>query len=156
MRLVLAAVLLACCVGARAAAPASPEDRLSAVFEAIEANRLDDALQRVDSLVRDYPSFRLAHLVRGDLLLARSRPLLTFGDVAKTVPQEKIDGMRQEALARLHAQRQRPAEDRVPTLVLQLHPAQKHVLLVDSRRSRLYVFSNDDGHLRMIGDYYVT
>lgn len=155
MRLVLAALLLACGIGAAIAAP-TPEDRLSAVFDAIEANRLDDALQRVDALIRDYPNFRLAHLVRGDLLLARSRPLLTFGNVVKTVPQEKIDGMRDEALVRLRAQRQRPAEDRLPRLVLQLHPAQKHLLLVDSRRSRLYVFANDAGRPRLIADFYVT
>ena len=155
MRLVLAALLLACCAWSIAATP-TPEDRLSAVFEAIEANRLDEAMQRVDALIRDYPTFRLAHLVRGDLLLARSRPLLTFGNVVKTVPQEKIDAMRDEALVRLRAQRQRPAEDRLPRLVLQLHSAQKHVLLVDSRRSRLYVFSNDGGRPRLIADYYVT
>ena len=155
MRLALAALLLACCTWSLAAAP-TPEDRLSAVFEAIEANRLDEAMQRVDALIHDYPTFRLAHLVRGDLLLARSRPLLTFGNVVKTVPQEKIDAMRDEALVRLRAHRQRPGEDRLPRLVLQLHSAQKHVLLVDSRRSRLYVFANDGGRPRLIADYYVT
>jgi murein L,D-transpeptidase YafK len=155
MRRALVLLLLAFCAAAGAASP-TPEDRLSAVFDAIEANRLDDALQRVEALIRDYPNFRLAHLVRGDLLLARSRPLLTFGNVVKTVPQEKIEGMREEALARLRAHRQRPAEDRLPSLVLQLDPGQKHVLLVDSRRSRLYVFANDGSRLRLIADYYVT
>src|SRR2546426_12642494 len=48
-----------------AAAAATPEDRLSAVFEAIEANRVDEALKRGDALLRDYPNFRLAYLVRG-------------------------------------------------------------------------------------------
>src|SRR5919106_4982110 len=135
---------------------ATPEDRLSAVFQAIEANRLNEALRRVDTLIRDHPNFRLAHLVRGDLLLARSRPLETFGNVAKTVPGEKIDGLREEALARLRAMRQRPAEDRLPRYVLQLHPEQKHALVVDSRRSRLYVFANAQGKPRLIADYYVT
>ena len=134
----------------------TPEDQLSRVFEAIEANRLDDALERVDTLIRNHPNFRLAHLVRGDLLLARSRPLQTFGDVAKTVPGEKIHGLREEALARLRALRQRPAEDRLPRYVLQLHPEQKHALVVDSRRSRLYVFANAQGRPRLIADYYVT
>jgi murein L,D-transpeptidase YafK len=155
MRRALALLLAACCIGSAAAAP-TPEDRLSGVFEAIEANRLDDALKRVDALIRDYPNFRLAHLVRGDLLLARSRPLLTFGNVVKTVPQEKIDGMREEALVRLRAHRQRPAEDRLPRLVLQMHPGQKHAILVDSRRSRLYVFANDGGRPRLVADFYVT
>jgi murein L,D-transpeptidase YafK len=138
------------------AAAATPEERLSTVFEAIEANQPDLALKRVDSLIRDYPNFRLAYLVRGDLLLARSRPLQTFGNVAKTVPAEKIADLRDEALARLRAQRQRPAEDRVPRAVLELNSQQKFVLLVDSRHSRLYVFANSDGRPRLVADYYVT
>jgi murein L,D-transpeptidase YafK len=134
----------------------TPEDRLSRVFDSIEANRLDEAMQRVDALIRDYPNFRLAHLVRGDLLLARSRPLQTFGNVVKTVPSEKVDGLREEALARLRALRQRPGDDRLPRYVLQLHSEQKHVLVVDSKRSRLYVFANSQGTPRLIADYYVT
>ena len=139
-----------------AAAAATPEDRLSAVFEAIEANRVDEAMTRVDALLRDYPNFRLAYLVRGDLLLARARPLLTFGNVVKTVPQDRIEGLREEALARLRAMRSRPSDDRLPRYVLQLHPGQKHVVVVDSRRSRLYVFGNDQGRPRLVADFYVT
>ena len=153
MRAVVLSVLLC---WAAVAASATPEDRLSTVFQSIEANRLDEALQRVDALIREYPNFRLAHLVRGDLLLARARPLQTFGNVAKTVPGEKIDGLREEALARLRAQRHRPGDDRLPRYVLQLHAEQKHVLMVDSRRSRLYVFGNDKGTPRLVADYYVT
>ena len=149
------AVALLLALPAFAAEP-SPENRLSGVFQAIEANQPDVALTRVDALIRDHPNFRLAHLVRGDLLLARSRPLQTFGNVAKTVPQERIADLREEALARLHAQRERPSEDRLPRLILQLHPEQKHVLVVDSRRSRLYVFANANGRPRLVADYYVT
>ncbi len=146
---------LACAPSAFAAA-ATPEDRLSGVFQAIEANRPDEALKRVDALIQDHPNFRLAYLVRGDLLLARARPLATFGNVTKNVPPEKIDGLRAEALARLRAQRQRPAQDRLPRLVLQMSAEQKHAFLVDSRRSRLYVFANDAGRPRLIADYYIT
>jgi hypothetical protein len=148
----LFALALACPLLA-AAAP-TPEDRLSGVFAAIEANRLDDALKRVDELIRDYPNFRLAHLVRGDLLLARSRPLLTFGNVVKTVPQEKVDDLRAEALVRLLALRDRPESGRLPRSIVQLHPGQRHALLVDSRRSRLYVFANAEGRPRLIADFY--
>src|SRR5881396_2111821 len=52
--------------------------------------------------------------------------------------------------------RSRPSEDRLPRYVLQLHPGQKHVLVVDSRRSRLYVFGNDQGRPRLVADFYVT
>jgi murein L,D-transpeptidase YafK len=134
----------------------SPEPGLSGVVEAIETNRLGLALQRVERLIAEHPNFRLAHLIRGDLLLARARPLQTFGNVVKTVPQEKVDDLRAEALVRLRALRDRPGSGRLPRTVLQLHPGQKHALVVDSRRSRLYVFENLDGRPHYVADYYVT
>jgi len=145
-----------------AAAPAQaipgdgPEKALSGVLEAIESNRLDLATQRVEALIAAHPNFRLAHLIRGDLLLARARPLQTFGNVPKTVPREKVDDLRAEALLRVRAYRDRPNGERVPRYLLQLHPEQRHALVVDSRRSRLYVFENVGGRPQFIADYYVT
>jgi len=153
MRRIALALLLA---GAALAHAETPEDRLSGVFAAIESNEIETALARVEGLLRDYPNFRLAHLVRGDLLLARSRPLQTFGNVVKTVPQEKVEDLRAEALVRLRALRERPGTGRVPRGILQLHPGQQHALLVDSRRSRLYVFENADGRPQYVADYYVS
>ncbi len=148
-----AAVALLLSGGALAA---SPESGLSGVVEAIETNRLGLALQRVERLIAEHPNFRLAHLIRGDLLLSRTRPLQTFGDVVKTVPQEKVDDLRAEALVRLRALRDRPGSGRLPRTILQLHPGQKHALVVDSRRSRLYVFENADGRPQYVADYYVS
>ena len=148
--------LLGAVLWAAAAHAAMPDDGLSAVFQAIEADQPDVALQRVDALIAKYPNFRLAYLVRGDLLLARARPLETFGNVMKTVPQDKIEGLREEALARLAALRHRPDDKLVPPYLLQLPPQEKHVFVVDSRRSRLYVYANDAGKPHLVGDYYVT
>ena len=134
----------------------SPEPALSGVLEAINANRPGLAMQRVERLIAEHPNFRLAHLIRGDLLTARARPLQTFGNVVKTVPQDKVEDLRAEALVRLRALRERPGTGRVPRGILQLHPGQKHALLVDSRRSRLYVFENADGRPQYVADYYVT
>jgi len=153
MRAASLLLLLALSAGAGAA---TPEDRLSGVFEAIEGNQLDVAMKRVEALIGEYPNFRLGYLVRGDLLLARSRPLETIGNVFKTVPQEKVEGLREEALARLRAMRQRPTENLLPRYLLQLSAEQKHALVIDSRNSRLYVFSNDGGRPRLFADYYVT
>jgi len=138
------------------ATAASPEDGLSQVFAAVEENRLDLALTQVDALIQRYPKFRLAYLIRGDLLAARARPLQTFGDVSKTVPQDKVDDLRAEALARLRAMRDRPPLQRVPRYILQLHSGQEHALIVDSGKSRLYVFANVGGRPTLVADYYVT
>ncbi|MGH8687668.1 MAG: L,D-transpeptidase Cds6 family protein [Burkholderiales bacterium] len=135
---------------------ASPESELSGVMQAIEANRLDLALGRVEKLIAEHPNFRLAHLIRGDLLTARARPLQTFGDVVKTVPREKVEDLRAEALVRLRAQRERPRDERLPRALLQLDPRQKYALLIDSRRSRLFVYENVGGLPHYVADYYVT
>lgn len=135
---------------------ASPDVALSGVVGAIESNRLELALQRVEKLIAEHPNFRLAHLIRGDLLLARARPLQTFGNVVKTVPREKVDELRDEALARLRALRERPSAEREPRAILQLHAGQKHALVVDSRHSRLYVFENVGGRPQYVADYYVS
>ena len=43
-------------------------------------NRLDAALAEIDKIIQAYPKFRLAHLIKGDLLLARTRPISTIGN----------------------------------------------------------------------------
>ena len=152
LRLAAATLLLV----SPAAVSAGPEQALSGVLEAIESNRLDLAMQRVETLLAAHPNFRLAHLIRGDLLLARARPLETFGNVPKTVPREKIEDLRAEALLRVRAYRDRPNGERVPRYILQMHAGQRHALVVDSRRSRLYVFENAGGRPQYIADYYVS
>ena len=139
-----------------APADAGPEIALAGVLQAIDANRLDLATQRVEALIAAHPNFRLAHLIRGDLLMARSRPLETFGDVPKTVPREKVEDLRAEALQRLRAARNRPSAEQVPRYVLQMSDDQKYALVVDSRRARLYVFENVGGRPQYVADYYVT
>ncbi len=135
---------------------AALEHGLSGVIQAIEKDRPDVALQRVDALIAAHPTFRLAQLIRGDLLVARTRPLQTFGDVAKGVPRAKVEGLREEALARLRGLRARPAADRVPRYILQLNPEQKYAIVVDSQLSRLYLFRNVNGQPQYVEDYYVT
>ena len=154
-RVAAAALLLGSSLCATVLA-AGPEKALSGVLEAIETNQLDLATRRVEALLATHPNFRLGHLIRGDLLLARARPLETFGNVPKTVPREKVDDLRAEALLRLRALRDRPNADLLPRYVLQMQPEQKHAVVVDSRRSRLFVFENVGGRPQFVADYYVT
>ena len=133
-----------------------PEPQLSRIFDEIEKNRLDVALNETEALLAQYPKFRLAHLIKGDLLLARSMPLSTFGN-AKNAPQEKLSDLRDEAIARLKAYRNRQATaDYVPRYLLQMQPDQQHAIVVDTQRSRLYLYRNDNGRPRFVADYYVT
>ena len=55
------------------------EDALGGMFKAIEANKLDDAYGRVEALIASRPHYRLAYLLKGDLLLARAYPIHGMG-----------------------------------------------------------------------------
>jgi murein L,D-transpeptidase YafK len=161
LRVALVALLACAPLGPARAQTVGAQDRLevdlSQVLQAVEHSQLNLALQRVDALLVAHPTFRLGYLIRGDLLLARTQPLRTFGNVAPAVgPREKLDGLRAEALARLQALRDRPKPSRMPQYVLQLSPEQKYAVVVDSKLSRLYVFKNVGGLPRYVADYYVT
>ncbi|MBL8504573.1 MAG: L,D-transpeptidase family protein [Rhodocyclaceae bacterium] len=159
-RLLAAALLCACSILPAASAErtysdSGPEPLLAGVFAEIEQNRLDAALQRVEALIKAYPNFRLAHLVKGDLLLARGRPISTLGNAANA-PQDRLADLREEAVARLKAYRDRPSADYLPRYLLQMHPEQKFAVVVDTRKSRLYLYQNANGQPRFVADYYIS
>jgi lipoprotein-anchoring transpeptidase ErfK/SrfK len=133
-----------------------PEPLLARVFDAIEADRLDLAMQQTDMLIKAYPNFRLAHLVKGDLLLARSRHLTAFGEGGGPAAGDKVADLRDEAIVRLKGYRSKPPADYVPRYLLQMHPEQKHAVVVDTQKSRLYLYQNDNGTPRFVADYYIS
>jgi murein L,D-transpeptidase YafK len=133
-----------------------PEPLLAKVFDTIEANQLDVAMQQTEMLIKAYPNFRLAHLVKGDLLLARSRPLMAFGEGGGPAAGEKIADLRDEAIVRLKGYRTKPPADYVPRYLLQMEPEQKHAIVVDTQKSRLYLYQNDKGTPRFVADYYIS
>ena len=78
----------------------STEAQLVKSLQAINNSHLDAALNEVDSLLRVKPNFKLAQLVKGDLLMAHAGVIDTFGS-APNAPQDKIEGLRDEARARM-------------------------------------------------------
>lgn len=139
----------------RAAEKPDPEVMLIEVYKQLASNKLRQAQQKADALVEAYPNFRLGHLIRGDLLLMHTRPVATLGAVTNA-PEEKLKNLRDEAMVRLRYLRERPDPSLVPRVILQLRDDQKHALIVDAKRSRLYVYENQRGHLKFIKDYYIS
>jgi murein L,D-transpeptidase YafK len=131
-----------------------PEALLIEVYKDLAANHLRDAQSKADALVQAYPNFRLGHLIRGDLLLMHTRPVTTLGAV--NGPEDKLKNLREEAMVRLKSLRERPDPDMVPRAILQLREDQKHVLVVDAKRSRMYVYENRGGQLKFVTDYYIS
>lgn len=130
-------------------------DRLfSSSVQEIRQNRLDHALYSINSLLERHPNFRLAQLVKGDLLLARSRPLSTLGNAPGA--REQQDDLREEAKARIQAINDPVDPGLIPEELLQIEADTRYAIAVDASRARLYVFENTANGIRRIADYYVT
>ena len=136
-------------------ADAGPEALLNQIFESINQNRLDKALTQVEALLRTNPNFRLANLIKGDLLIARARPLRTLGD-APNAPRERLDDLRAEAMARLKAYREPPPAGKVPRYILEMQPEQRYTVVVDAERARLFLYQNVGGVPKLAADYYIS
>ena len=61
-------------------AAADADRQLASSLLAVSESRLPEALATVEQLTRSHPNFRLAQLIKGDLLLARAKPLRMLGD----------------------------------------------------------------------------
>ena len=155
-RRLLALLLISFSLPAAAGDSASREMELGLAksLQAVRNNHLDVALNEVDSLLKINPNFKLAQLVRGDLLLARSKPISNFGD-APNAPRDKVQDLREEANARLQrVQQQQPIA--VPKYLWQLSPKQRYAVVVDTDKSTLYLFENVNGEPRYVSDFYIS
>lgn len=158
------AICAALSISANAWAPAGlyagvsdsgPDANIALIMRDIDQGKLDVALARTDNLIKVYPNFRLAYLIRGDLLLARAQPLKTFGDDAQG-DRTKLGELRDEAVARLQGYKNRPNNDRVPRYLLQMREDQSYAIVVDTQQSRLYLYRNDKGRPMFVADWYIS
>ncbi|MEQ1882539.1 MAG: L,D-transpeptidase family protein, partial [Burkholderiales bacterium] len=133
---------------------AGPEAMLVRALLDIREKKISSALEQIEDLIAANPNFRLAQLVKGDLLLARSKPLATIGNATGASDQQV--GLRSEARARVARFQSEPPQELTPRYLLQLPASEKHALVLDSTHSTLYVFENDGTSLHYVADYYVT
>jgi len=133
----------------------TPEALLVQSLLDIQNNRLDAALKHINTLLSMRPNFRLAYLIKGDLLTARMRPIATIGN-APGGPVNRLADLRDEARVRLQHYLDPAPLDMVPEYLLQFDPSQHYAIVVDTSKSRLYLYKNDRGTPRYVADYYIT
>ncbi len=121
----------------------------------IRDRHMDEALQSIETLVELNPNFRLAQLVYGDLLLAKSQPIGGFGNFSVET-KGRIDELRDEARTRLRSHLSQPQQGTLPANLLRLSANQKRIIVVDLEMSRLYLFENNNGTPRLLSNFYVS
>lgn len=139
------------------AGPSFPNEIEGSLVRAIVGLResgLKKAMGEIDRALERSPNFRLGHLVKGDMLMARAGKPVAFASLA--APPESAAPFQDEARVRLARYLAAPRVDDLPAPVLQLAPSQAHVIVVDSSRNRLFVYANDKGRPRYVTDFYTS
>lgn len=121
----------------------------------ITQGKNQQALATIDQLLLAKPNFKLANLVRGDLLMAQGKYLQAFGSADNT-PTPAVNDLQDEARVRIEHYLSNENLDKLPNLLLVPNDQQSHVIVVDTDKSRLYLYKNERGHLAYVADYYIT
>lgn len=139
----------------RVLASAEIETELVRIYGQIAQGNVSEALRLTDQLAASHPNFKLAQLIRGDLLASRAGAIDSLGGGAG-VPGDRLKGLRDEALVRLRGYLDKPPENSVPRYLLQLQPEQRTAMVIDTKKSRVYVYENVNGRPRFVADYYFS
>src|SRR3989338_1986841 len=131
------------------------EAQLVKSLQAINDNRLDIAFSEVDSLLQVNPNFKLAQLVKGDLLMAHAGAIEKFGS-APNASRDEIESLREEARVRLQRVLSQADPKLAPRYLWQMDSEQKYALVVDTSRATPYVYENVNGEPRYVTDFYIT
>ncbi|MGM0593402.1 MAG: L,D-transpeptidase Cds6 family protein [Pseudomonadota bacterium] len=141
-----------------------PEDYEAQLLTALikfKSGDLEAALNELQGLTRRQPNFHLAHLIHGDLLLARARVVRDIGTAAvldgATEGRQEIALLREEAEARLRAYLDTLPRGRLPRALLMLDEGIDTALVVDKGGNRLYVYERGPmGEPELLHDFYVS
>ena len=95
----------------------------------------------------------------GEVLVKYSAPTAagtTPTDTGAQDWQAQLHGLKDELKRRVHGASALPPVGSVPREFLQLSPNVQHALAIDASKSRLYLFTNEGGKLRLTADYYIS
>lgn len=174
--LLLLCVLVLCVWGHMAHADTTQqthaEKRLVEILALIEHRKINEAFRAVSELTEEVPNFRAAQLLYADMLRMRSGETPMGEQLARSqtepskrnmgvadqdiAPPEFYQGLHNEIQRRRQATIDLPPPGKVPSNLMHLGTSVRHVLAVDTSKSRLYVFASGLKGLELIGNFYVT
>jgi len=130
------------------------EGALVRAITGLREHGLKTAMLEVDKLLARNPNYKLGHLIKGDLLMASAGQPIAFASTSASAAS--VTPLQDEARVRMKRYTDAPPMDYLPAPLLQLAPKQSHALLIDTSRSRLFVYANDLGRPRYVTDFYIS
>ena len=134
------------------------ESLLIKTLELISNGKLTQANKVNDELIILAPNFKLAHLIRGDILSAYSMSIDNFGGSAVKINSGKVIELKKEAQRRIKGYLSSHNNDNNKLPKFNILPAEKdkYLIYVDMDSSRLFVFENNQRKYYYLSDHYVS
>ena len=120
------------------------EERVIDIYQALRAGDRKTALSLAEALASDLPNFQLGRLLYADLLATSINKPVDLKSLAATSAEGKknLQALLEESRLRLQALTEVPAAGSLPDNLLALPDSTRHVIAVDTSRSRLYWLVN--------------
>lgn len=144
--------------------PQDYEASLLKVLAYIEAGDFKTANILLDDLINKTPEFKLAHLVKGDLIAMQIKPVMGVGKneiltgLINNSQQSSLDKLRDEVRIRLKNYHNKLIQQKIPRALLLMSKSVGSAILIDKSKNRLYVFERQNDLLppKLIKDFYVS
>ncbi|MDP6393360.1 MAG: L,D-transpeptidase family protein [Arenicellales bacterium] len=134
------------------------EGRLLEQTAQVLAGNWQTAESGLSSLLAEFPTSRVGHLLRADLLAALAGPNHRPASISSAAATNKTAALLEQLRVRWQHRQQYAANQdaRFPARLLVTANSTPVVVYLDLPASRLYVFGNQDGQLRQLADFYAT
>ena len=143
-----------------------PQDHEASLLKSLvyfKAGQFQQAIAELDNLITRVPDFHLAHLIRGDILLARVKKLNGLGNnaiLASLANKQSalLDALLQESQMRVGRIKLGNMDTLLPRQILNLGQSVSHALIVEKSTHRLYVYQRQSSEQppQLVRDYYVS
>jgi murein L,D-transpeptidase YafK len=132
------------------------ESLLIRALELISKGNFNQAAKVTDDLIILAPNFKLAHLIRGDILSAYSMSIDNLGGSAVKINSNQVTELRKEAQRRIKGYLSSHKNNNPPQFNIIPDEKDKYLIYVDMDSSRLFVFENNNKKYSYLSDYYVS
>lgn len=132
----------------------SPEERLLDALNDIRASNFQRAEKKLSSLVKEIPDFKLAHMVRADVLMSKVKGV-TGAALGLQQGLQKTS-MLNEIKNRYTAANDTEVLKKVPAVLARVDNHYSHAIVVDLSKSRLYLFDNTQQQPVLVKDFFVS